>query len=97
MHPDILFQKLQAIESRLDLVLDSLSLSHQKETYIMTTIAEIKDAIAAEAAEVKARVDALEAEVQALKDSVTNGVAVTEAELADLLTSVQGIFTPAAV
>lgn len=66
------------------------------ETKIMATLQQLKDAIASEAAEVKARVDALESEVKALKDQIANGGTVTEAQLDEVLTSVQNIFTPAA-
>lgn len=62
----------------------------------MITVAEIKQAAADEAAEVAARVGALEAEVQALKDQIAGGQIVTEEQMADLLASVKGIFTPPA-
>lgn len=61
---------------------------------IMATVQEVKSAVIAEAAEVKSRIDDLEAQVQALKDGVGGGVAVTEAELDEILLAVQSIFTP---
>lgn len=60
---------------------------------IMTTVAEIKAAIAAEAADVKASVDALEKTVTDLKDALAAGTPVSEADMADILAGVQGIFT----
>ena len=61
---------------------------------IMATLQQVKDAVAAEAAEVKTKVDQLEADVQALKDQIAAGTAATAADLDDLLTQVQNIFTP---
>lgn len=75
---------------------DCLAEINHKLGAIMATVQQLKDAVAAEAAEVKARIDSLEAEVKALKDQIAAGGTITEAQLDDVLTSIQGIFTPAA-
>lgn len=62
---------------------------------IMTTKQDILDAIANESAEVTARLDALAAEIVVLQTNISNGVAVTEADLAEIMAGVQGIYTPA--
>lgn len=64
------------------------------EEHIMATIQQVKNAIVAKADEVKARVDALQAEVQALKDSAANGGTITEAQLDEVVTAIENIFTP---
>lgn len=66
---------------------------NRKMEEVMATLEQLKDAVAAEAAEVKAHVDALAAEVQALKDQIANGGTVTEADLDQVLTDINNIFT----
>ena len=61
---------------------------------VMTTKQDILDAIANESAEVQARLDTLAAEIVVLQTNISNGVAVTEADLAEILAGVQGIYTP---
>ena len=64
----------------------------------MTTKQEILDAITAESGDVKVHVDALEEKTTALEKKVEELIAagagqVTEADLAEILAGVQGIFT----
>lgn len=66
---------------------------NRKMEAVMASLEQVRDAVAAEAAEVKAHVDALGAEIQALKDQIANGGTVTEADLDQLLTDVNNIFT----
>lgn len=61
---------------------------------IMITLQEIKAAIAAEGQQVTTRLNELAAEIQGLKDQLASGTVVTEADMQDLLDSVNAIFTP---
>ena len=63
--------------------------------YMMATVQELVDAIAAEKAEVAGKLDALAVEIQALKDQIAQGGTITEEQLNVVLVGIQDIFTPA--
>ena len=92
---DIVIKELHIHNNGVDAVLEKLAVieANLKE-YIMATVQDLVDAIAAEKAEVTAKIDALAAEIQALKDQIAQGGTITEAQLDAVLVSVQDIFTP---
>lgn len=62
--------------------------------YLMTTVAEIQEAIANEKAQVQTRLDQLASEIQALKDQLASGEIVTQEQLEALKVAVENIFNP---
>lgn len=61
---------------------------------IMATKAEVLQAIADEKAQVAAGIETLNQQIQDLKDQITNGTAVTAADLDEIVTNVHDIFIP---
>lgn len=75
---------LTRIERFLSSILD-------KEVIIMATLQEVKDAIAAEGAEVAAKIGALEAKIDEL---IAAGAGASVADLDEIKSLVQNIYTP---
>lgn len=97
-----IIEKLQAIESRLELVLNWLSFISHKEAKIMSTLADLEQAIAdaaaasaSEKAEVQAALAAQATKIQELLDQIAGGVVpgalVTQDQLDALVVAVSAV------
>ena len=98
MHTEELNARLQAIESRLELVLNWLSFMSQKESTIMATIEEVQTEVAAVADKVTALLttistenDEVVATIKKLSDQIAAGTPVNTVQLDALMSSLVAI------
>ena len=98
MHTEELKSRLQAIESRLELVLNWLSFMTQKENAIMATIEEVQAEVAAVADKVTTLLttittenDEVVATLKKLTDQIAAGTPVSSAQLDAVMGSLVSI------
>jgi len=88
-----------AVSLKLDAIFQSLATLGIQQERIMATLQEVLDTIAAERAQVAANQAETLATIQALRDQIAagNGAGATPAQLDQLISAVQDIFTPTPV